>query len=366
LLLAVSHGGQFYDWLFIDDNDPGSSTSFNSNQANQLEATMNRVLCFWIFCALANLAPICADAMESTTQGAQLGPGDHTLVLQVGDRERRYVIHVPESYDGKHAVAVVIMFHGGGGNAKNAIAETGWTSKADRVGFLVAFPEGSPPNPAKPSNFRTNPQTWNDASNRFPAEKMNIDDGAFTRAVIDDLSARFNVDARRVFLVGFSNGSSLVYRLGVELSDRVAAIAPVASSGLRLADPLQLQQPVSLIAIHGLDDRLNPVEGGDVKGLGRSDIDTRPPIKNSVERWARMLACPSKPELFLNENKVSVLRYGPCTKQSEVVFYTIEDTGHTWPGGVSILPRWLVGKTTNKLKATDVIWEFFQNHPKPN
>jgi polyhydroxybutyrate depolymerase len=326
---------------------------------------MKQVLRFCVFCVLTILASSWVYAIQPMEQGRRLGSGDHLLSLKVGNRERRYIVHVPMSYDDGRPTPIVVMFHGGGSTAKDAIAETGWTEKADHVGFLVAFPEGMSPDPSKPSNFRKNPQFWNDASKRFLIEKIDIDDGAFTRELIDDLTARFNIDAKRIFLTGFSNGSSLTYRLGVELSDRVAAIAPVASSGLRLDDPLTLQRPVSLIAIHGMADRINPFGGGDVKGLGRSDIDQRPPIKDSVERWARMLACSDKPEILLNKDGVRALRYGLGRRGSEVVLYTIEDTGHTWPGGISLLPQWLVGKTTNKIKATDVIWEFFAKHPMP-
>ena len=305
-------------------------------------------------------------ASQATVPGSRLGPGEYSLILNVNERERRYVVHVPQSYDEKRPIPVVIMFHGGGGTAKNAIEETGWTAKADQAGFLAVFPEGSAPDPSQPRDFRTNPQTWNDGSKRFYPEQVGIDDGAFTRALIGDLKVRFTVDTRRVFLTGFSNGSSLTYRLGVELSDCVAAIAPVGSSGLRLADPQVLQGPVSMISLHGLDDKLNPFEGGDVKILARDEIDPRPPITESVERWAKMLACPRLPEIMFNANGVKALRYGPGTKGSEIVFYTIEDTGHTWPGGNSSLPEWIVGKTTEKIIATEVIWDFFEKHPMPD
>lgn len=85
-------------------------------------------------------------------------------------------MHVPASYDGKRPLPIVVMFHGGGGTAKDAMTETGWTEKADEAGFIVAFPEGVPPDPSKPGQFRHNPQAWNDGSKRFLAEKMDIDD----------------------------------------------------------------------------------------------------------------------------------------------------------------------------------------------
>ncbi|MBF0476059.1 MAG: hypothetical protein HQK59_09540 [Deltaproteobacteria bacterium] len=58
------------------------------------------------------------------------------------------------------------------------------------------------------------------------------------------------------------------------------------------------------------------------------------------------------------------MAYGPGKESSEVVWYTIEGMGHTWPGGTHFLPEKLIGKPSDKLKANDVIWEFFQKHPK--
>lgn len=289
-------------------------------------------------------------------------PGQHRLSISVNGAKREYVVHVPKRYDGKKPVSVVIMFHGGGGTAKAAMKETGWTDKADRDGFLAVFPEGSAPDPTRPGNFRTNPQTWNDGSGRFHAGEKNIDDAAFIRAMLDNLDARFNVNPRAIYLTGFSNGSSLTYRLGAELSDRVAAIAPVASSGLRVKDPV-LKRPVPMITIQGTADPRNPLEGGDVKVFGR--IDKRPPIKNSVERWAKLLDCRVEPKVVRDKDGVKVERYGPCKDGSEIDFYMIEGMGHTWPGGVSLLPESLVGKRSDKINANDAIWEFFAKHPMP-
>jgi polyhydroxybutyrate depolymerase len=62
---------------------------------------------------------------------------------------------------------------------------------------------------------------------------------------------------------------------------------------------------------------------------------------------------------------VTALRFGPGARGAEALFYTVDDLGHTWPGGSSLLPRWLVGPSTRKMNATDLIWEFFVRHPKP-
>jgi len=79
--------------------------------------------------------------------------------------------------------------------------------------------------------------------------------------------------------------------------------------------------------------------------------------------WTKMIGCSLRPKVARDENGVKALDYGPCDGEAEVVFYIIEGMGHTWPGGKNRLPEWMVGKTTDKLNATDVLWEFFQGHP---
>ncbi|MEO6753546.1 MAG: plasmid partitioning protein, partial [Chthoniobacteraceae bacterium] len=65
------------------------------------------------------------------------------------------------------------------------------------------------------------------------------------------------------------------------------------------------------------------------------------------------------------KNGVHTRRYGPGRDGVEIAFITIEGLGHNWAGGVSQAPEYMVGKNTDKLKATDVVWDFFVNHPAP-
>jgi polyhydroxybutyrate depolymerase len=191
------------------------------------------------------------------------GAGDHTFDIQVGGLERRYIVHVPPGYDGSKPGPVILMFHGGGGTAQGAMRETRWAAKADKEGFLAVFPEGTRPDPSQPARFAGNPQTWNDGSSRLNvgAAERKVDDDGFVRALLDDLAARFAVDTRRIFVTGFSNGASMSFRIGRELANRVAAIAPVA--GADWADePPKPVRPVPLLYITGTADPLNPIDGG--------------------------------------------------------------------------------------------------------
>jgi polyhydroxybutyrate depolymerase len=311
------------------------------------------------------LLPTLALAQDRAGNG-RLSPGDHVLVLRVGDLDRHYTVHVPPTYDGKQPVPVVIMLHGGGGTGRAAAQETLWGEKADQAGFLAVFPEATPPDLTKPGKFRGNPQTWNDGSGRFHAGQKGVDDVGFLDAMLDDLARRFTVDGRRIFVTGFSNGASMTFRVGEELSHRVAAIAPVA--GACWCDAPRLKQPVSLCYITGDADPLNPLEGGEPKfAIAASGIGGRkkPPVRDSIQKWATALACPAKPCKEVYQGGVKTLTYGPGRDGAEIVFVTVEGLGHNWAGGKNLLPEFMVGKRSDKLKTTDFVWDFLQKHPAP-
>ena len=285
--------------------------------------------------------------------------GNVSFTLQVRGLERRYLAHAPMGYDGARPVPLVIMLHGAGGTGRGAMEETGWAEKADEEGFITAFPDAVPPDPTKPAQFLTNPQVWNDGSGRGHAGRRDLDDVGFIDRLIDDLCGRFRIDARRIFVTGFSNGASMTFRVGAELSHRVAAIAPV--SGHFWLNTTELSRPVPLIFISGTEDPLNPLEGGEVS-LPWGGTEEKPPIRESILKWVKLLDCPPEPNTLYDKNGVKAISYGPGKKGSEVVFYTVEGAGHTWPGGKGLLPERIVGKATDKIKATDVIWEFFKSH----
>src|SRR5688500_11501348 len=71
------------------------------------------------------------------------GNPEHSL--SVGDRRRSYLLHRPTGHDGKTALPLVIVFHGGGGNAQSAVRMSQMDATADREQFLVAYPNGTGP-----------------------------------------------------------------------------------------------------------------------------------------------------------------------------------------------------------------------------
>jgi len=151
------------------------------------------------------------------------------------------------------------------------------------------------------------------------------------------------------------------------LSDRIAAIAPVA--GALWFDPPTFKQPVSMCYITGTADPLNVIEGGVPKlATGASDsvrAKPKPPVRVSVLKWAKALRCPAATANVSEANGVRTETYAPCRDSAKVVYIEVEGLGHTWPGGKSLLPERMVGKRSNKVQANDVIWAFFREHARP-
>lgn len=291
-------------------------------------------------------------AVQSVTSGTQ------PFTITVKGIERRYFVHVPPSRNETKKWPVVLMFHGGGGSAKGAMWETGWREKADAEGFLAVFPEGTPPDRSRPGRFRDNPQTWNDGSDRpnVGAAQRGVPDVEFVSAMLADLKARFSVDECRIYASGFSNGASMTFRVARELSDVIAAAAPVAG-----ADWLQdnkPKRPVPLIHITGTADPLNPIRGGKIR-IGKRTFGEKPATQEMIAKWVEMHRGPDKGRVVYDNDGATGIAYGRPGEPPEVVLYTIHGHGHHWPGGKSALPVRLVGENIATLNATDVIWDFF-------
>jgi polyhydroxybutyrate depolymerase len=254
---------------------------------------------------------------------------------------------------------VVVMLHGAGSSGRRAMRNTSWHKAADQHGFIALFPDAMRPAPERRSNFLSNPQLWNDGSGRGGSSRGNVDDVAFIAAMLDDVASRHSIDHRRVYVTGFSNGASMAFRVGTHLSDRIAAIAPVA--GVFCDDGARPDRPVSLLFIVGTKDPLVPLAGGHVR-FPWGATDYQPPVLDSLRAWVETLKCPTVARRTIGSDGIDVERFGPCRGGTEVLFYVVHDQGHAWPGGRAQSPPSMIGPTAGRLCATDAIWEFFSGH----
>jgi polyhydroxybutyrate depolymerase len=283
-----------------------------------------------------------------------LKSGEHSRSLEVDKRIRSYLVHIPKSYDGSKPFPVVLALHGGGSNAEQMVRFCGLNDKADQAGFIVVYPNGT-------GSLNTM-LTWNGGNCCGFAVQHQVDDVAFIRALLDDLERVAKVDRKRIYATGMSNGAIMVYRLASELSDRIAAIAPVAGPmGTETCAP---ERPVSVIHFHGTDDQFAPFAGG--KGTkSRSGTDFYS-VDHSIRAWVKANGCPSEPRVVKEPDKskdgttITRKTYGPGKDGAEVVVVVIEGGEHTWPGRPP--PLRFLGKSTKNIQANDVMWEFFQRH----
>ena len=186
----------------------------------------------------------------------------------------------------------------------------------------MVYPDGT-------GRLRDRLLTWNSWNCCGFARSQNIDDVAFFRALLANLWAAYRIDMRRIYATGLSNGGMMTYRLACELSDQIAAIAPVAGALNGSCSP---SSPVSVIIFHGTDDEHVLFAGG----KPRKSIDPHPRVDNSVASavkfWSRRDDCNDTPRLEIRgDSKVS--SYSGCRDGTEVELFAVQGQGHAWPGG---------------------------------
>lgn len=288
---------------------------------------------------------------------ATLPPGTHYRRIEVDGQTRSYYVHVPRGIDAEQPLPVVLVLHGGGMNARWAMSFTGLNTTANAQKFIAVYPNGTG------FWFFLN---WNAGGVLGPRGEGLPDDVKFLSAVLDDVALHAPVDQDRLFATGFSNGGMMCYRLAAELSDRIAAIAPVAGT-MTLPDP-QPVRPVPIIHFHGTKDGWVPPGG---PAPGTPDFLTFFSLPDTLRAWCEVNGCDFEtpietqlPDIANDGTTVRRAVYGPGTNGAEIISLTIENGGHTWPGRWSLLGP-LVGKTTRDISANELIWEFFNRHPLP-
>lgn len=271
--------------------------------------------------------------------------------IDVRGTARTYVVRAPDRLKNESPVPLVFVLHGGGGNAANAERMTGFTEKAKKEGFIVVYPEGS-------GRLRRGLFTWNAGHCCGYAMENKVDDVAFINALIDDLAKRFPIDDKRIYVTGMSNGAMMSHRLGIELSHRIAGIAPVV--GTVFGDERKPMQPVAALMINGLLDENVPFNGGLGAGRGKDAWDGTPakPALDQAAFWAKANGCGDAPSKQDSATQTHY-RYN-CPNGRAVELIALKDNGHAWPGGEKGSRRG--DKPSESLNATDVIWSFFQRH----
>jgi polyhydroxybutyrate depolymerase len=256
--------------------------------------------------------------------------------ITIGSQERAFVLHIPPGYEHGIEMPLVINMHGAGSNAFQQETASQWFEKADQEGFIVVNPQAMEPT-----------RVWIGVF----LDSTGDPDVNFLRDLLVQLNLELSIDPARVYATGLSNGGTMANRLGCDFSGVLAAIAPVAGahSGFHLCE---IERPVSVLAVHGTDDRIIPYEGNG------TDI---PSVRTWVEAWAGRDGCDQASSSTEPYEQVTLEAWSGCAEQAEVALMTVHGGGHGWLGLEFV---WESGRYEAERGATDEIWEFFKRHPK--
>lgn len=253
-----------------------------------------------------------------------------------GQRTRTALVHVPAAYRPRDPHPVLLVYHGHGGSAAAAAADTGFSGLADRKGFLAVYPHGLPDSDGS--------SMWASAG---PVDH-GIEELPATRTLLDTLTTDYCVDPGRVYATGISNGGGMADYLACRLADRIAAVAPVVGNMYRPKDGgCQPARPVSILDVHAVDD---PVVAYDGDRTNPSWV--LPPVDDWLAGWASLDRCVPTPVVAMDTPAVRIRRWTGCADTAAIVAYRITG-GHRWPGTLAGTPT------------ASVIWDFLAAHRLP-
>lgn len=278
------------------------------------------------------------------------GHGDAERTLTHDGRTRTYLVH---DFARETPAPVVIVLHGGGGNAGNAVRMTGFDRVAAREGFLAVYPNGTA------GRRRGRLLTWNAGHCCAAAMTNRVDDVGFIAAMIDALVASGRADRTRVYVTGMSNGGMMAHRLAREIPDRIAAIAPVV--GAVFGDEPPARTPMPAFIVVGATNSVVPPDGGSLQLralLGRrsaANHDVAPALAQATY-WATHNGCGAP--VTTETPRATTSTWSTCTSGAPVVFHRVAGNGHAWPGGEA--GRRGAATPSQAFNATDEMWAFFK------
>lgn len=306
--------------------------------------------------ALAPTLATCAPSSESNpprevdaSDAATIGNGTEDAASEGGVLAGRpYTLVVPSSYDASKPTPFLFMMHGYPATAAAEEHYMGLTATAQTHGFLYAYADGTLD--SKGNRF------WNATDACCNFDHLAVDDVAYIDAVLADVSTKYNVDAKRVFLLGHSNGGFMAHRYACDRGGNVAAIVSLAGAVWNDPSLCSPSSPVAIAEVHGDEDAVIAYDGGTTTdSLGANY--TYPSAHQTVATWATKDGCAgplaSGGTLSLDTsapaNATEVQRYSGCAQTSGVELWTMHGSKHV----PALDASW-----------GEAVWTFFSAHPK--
>ncbi len=267
---------------------------------------------------------------------------------------RSYRLHLPATREADARLPLVLVLHGRSGNGQGMARLTHFDARADRHGFIVAYPNSLL-------------EQWN-YLHGIPGAADGPDDVGFLLKIVDRIALAYPIDASRVYVTGLSNGGFMAQRLACLDQSRFAAFASVAASGYAvMRETCENDAAIDALYLHGTDDRLAPWTGLAVADPGGGTQRVTLSVSETVKYWSAHNRC--APEVSAEEllplgrspgTRVTIYSAVHCPQERQVTLYAILGGGHNWPGVEGVLPPSVAGRVNLDIHASDVIWAFFE------
>lgn len=265
-----------------------------------------------------------AKAKAKITAGAKVATSTTTYSMTVAGMKRSYQVIAPVKALPKSAPVIVVL-SGLGATVADEISRDDLVPYAAvdeaEIVYPVAFGK-----------------SWNAVTCCGEAAAKRVNDLAFLEALVAKVDPRH---ARPVYVVGYSNGARMAYRVACDdpsLFDGYAMVKGGPTPGCAM------RKPVTLVQIASVNDPEIPYKPGD-KGIEPL------PMTTLVSRLHAAEGCPAK-RTVTHSGTMTLTTWPACGDGARLAFAV-------WQGGVHSFPR----PPASVPAAAQVIWSFFTKTP---
>jgi polyhydroxybutyrate depolymerase len=285
--------------------------------------------------------------------------GKNRFTLTVDGGIREYYVHVPVSYNATAPFPVVFMLHGSGGNGEKFYNISGWKELGEIENIITVFPSSAQyPCVFDDGAQKPNAEKWNSYELKLCNGGKPKDDIKFLSLAIDTLKQKYNLDEKRIYLVGFSNGGEMASRVAIELSDKIAAVVACAGA-LPVDTSFSPKRKLPVLLQAGNSDNKLMANLGTANPLPMDFTQlfaSFPAVKEVTNTFTNSFALNNSFSTGGNPNTFLYADYTGISGKTDNVFrfMLVKGLDHNYPNG-----------SNHPLKGAEVHWEWLETYRLP-
>lgn len=292
---------------------------------------------------------------KSTEPDVAASAGRFDLEILVDGDTRKYIVEIPEIYNSRKPLPVVFMFHGTSESGEFMYERSGWVEKGETEGIITAYPTSWKYcfNDRGTIRNTTRFNSYNMASIICEGEKLR-DDVKFFQAMVDEISSKWAIDTKRIYVCGFSNGASFTSRLAIEKSDIIAAVVSSSGSlGIASNIPSTPVRKLPVLLLFGNNDSYFVDATGEPLPMENPNtVLDHTYIKTLLAPYISRFSVNDAP-IISNLSLAYKYDFNPISQSDshKFVFTLVRDMGHVFPNG-----------NNAPVNGVNLYWDFFSQY----